>query len=218
MNGEEIIQGNAVHTGDVVNIYVNHTLLDPDVDPVIRNDRTLVPLRGIFEALGAKVDWDGDTHTVTATVTRDGTKTTVITRIGSDIMEVNDQSVQLDVAPILLDPGYTMVPIRAITEAFGDTVDWNNRTRSVMITSRFAVLPTRRRTSSGTTVPTSGLQPSNCVICGGLGQIACTLCNGSGTTISGRFGLGAYVGPTRCSRCSGRGSIRCPGCGGTGRR
>ena len=51
---------------DAIKIFVNgKQVICEDVDPFIENDHTLVPMRAIFEALGASVDWDGDTRTVT---------------------------------------------------------------------------------------------------------------------------------------------------------
>lgn len=50
-----------------VDLYVDGSALQTDVPPTILSGRTLVPLRAIFEALDAQVDWDGAAQTVTAT-------------------------------------------------------------------------------------------------------------------------------------------------------
>jgi len=92
-------------------------------------DRTLVPLRAIFEALGATVDWDGATQTVTAKKDSDVIKL----QIGSNEMTVNGKTVTLEV-PAQLINGRTMVPVRAIAEAFGAEVYWDAATRTVKIT------------------------------------------------------------------------------------
>ncbi|MBO5370356.1 MAG: copper amine oxidase N-terminal domain-containing protein, partial [Clostridia bacterium] len=63
-----------------------------DVLPTITDGRTLVPLRAIFEALGAKVEWNGETQTITAT--KDD-KTVVLT-IGSNEMTVDGETKTLD--------------------------------------------------------------------------------------------------------------------------
>lgn len=101
-----------------------------DQPPVIDNDRTLVPMRAIFEALGAEVDWDGETRTVTSTK---GT-ITVSLAIDSDKMKVGEREVILDV-PAKIINDRTMVPVRAVSEAMECKVDWNGEARQVIITS-----------------------------------------------------------------------------------
>lgn len=98
-------------------------------DPQIINSRTMVPLRSIFEAMGAIVDWDSASRTVTAVR---GT-TTISLTIGSSSLNVNGRSVKLDSPAIIVD-SRTMVPVRAIAESFGADVDWIASARTVVIT------------------------------------------------------------------------------------
>ena len=100
-----------------------------DTDPVIINDRTMVPLRAIFEALGASVEWDGDTKTVTS-VKGD---TTVKLTVGENKLTVNGTEKALDVPGQIVE-NRTLVPVRAISEAFGCEVGWDAETRTVTIT------------------------------------------------------------------------------------
>ncbi len=109
-----------------------------DVPPTIEDGRTLVPLRAIFEAMGATVSWDQDTQTATA-VKGD---TTVVLKIGSTTPTINGQVKQLDV-PAKIVSGRTLAPLRFVGEAFGGTVEWNQASQLVSITS----------------VPTSGTPP-----------------------------------------------------------
>lgn len=113
-----------------VSVYLFGEKLSFDVPPQIINGRTLVPMRKIFESLGATVDWDGNTRTATS-VREDKT---IILTIDSYTMYVNGKSVTLDVAPCIID-GRTLVPARAVSEAFNLKVDWDNDTRSVLITT-----------------------------------------------------------------------------------
>ena len=99
-----------------------------DVAPQIINDRTMVPLRAIFEALGATVNWDEAARKVTSTK---GDKTIELT-IDSDTMYVNGEAVTLD-SPATIVDSRTLVPIRAISESFGLKVDWVDATRTVVI-------------------------------------------------------------------------------------
>jgi N-acetylmuramoyl-L-alanine amidase len=101
-----------------------------EVPPIIENGRTLVPLRAIFEAMGASVNWDNSTRTVTSAK---GT-TTVVLSIGSTSPTVNGQVWPLEVAAKIKD-GRTLAPLRFVGEAFGGKVDWNGSTRIITITT-----------------------------------------------------------------------------------
>ena len=92
--------------------------------------RTLVPLRAIFEALGASVEWDNVTRTVTSEKGADKISLTV----GADTFYKNDEPIDLDV-PAQIINDRTMVPARAIAEAYGVEVAWDAATRTVILTS-----------------------------------------------------------------------------------
>lgn len=111
-----------------ISVYVNARRVEFDVNPIIVEDRTLVPLRAIFEALGASVEWDNDTRSVTSE--KSGTSVTLA--IGSNVMYVNGMEKTLDV-PAQIVSDRTLVPVRAISEAFDCPVEWDNATRSVLI-------------------------------------------------------------------------------------
>ena len=89
-------------------------------NPVIINDRTMVPLRSIFEAMGASVEWDAATRS--ATSVRNGV--TIVVTIDSSTMLVNGEAKTLD-SPAVIVNDRTMVPVRAIAEAFNAQVGWN---------------------------------------------------------------------------------------------
>ena len=103
-----------VYAKDNISVYVNDAKVAFDTDPIIENSRTLVPMRAVFEALGADVSWDQATYTATAV--KDDT--TIVIAIGSDIMEVNDRDEALDV-PAALEDDRTLVPLRAVSQALG---------------------------------------------------------------------------------------------------
>jgi len=83
-----------------------------DTQPVIRDDRTLVPLRAIFVALGSSVEWDAGTRTITGK----RNNKTIILQIDNPTGRVNDSVVILDVPPAVID-GRTMVLTRFIAES-----------------------------------------------------------------------------------------------------
>jgi len=127
-----------------VKVFLDGNRLTFDVPPQIMNDRTMVPLRAIFEAMGASVDWEGSTQTVTAT--KDDT--VVVLVIGNTSPTINGQVVEIDQPGVVID-GRTLAPLRFIGEAFGGKVDWDGPTQTVTITS-----------GAGTTQSTQQTQPT----------------------------------------------------------
>ena len=107
-----------------------------DQAPAIVEGRTLVPLRAIFEALGATVEWDQATKTVSST--KDGVSISLA--IGSNTLYKNDEAKELDV-PAMIIGGRTMVPARAIAEAYGVEVAWDAATRTVVLTQPVVAEP-----------------------------------------------------------------------------
>lgn len=119
----------SVFASNEIKVSIDGEYLQFDVAPQIINDRTMVPLRAIFEELGAEVDWDGDTQTVTAMKN----DICVIATIGSRRMYVDDEVKTIDVAPQLVG-GRTLVPVRFVAEAFDCEVEWDAKRRTVYIT------------------------------------------------------------------------------------
>ncbi len=120
---------NSVNTG--IHVYYNGTRVSFHAygqNPELLQSRTLVPLRSIFEAMGAQVEWDAATSTAVA---RRG-KVEVKIQIGASEMQKNGAAVALDVPAQLLNDR-TMVPVRVIAEAFGADVSWNGNGRAVLI-------------------------------------------------------------------------------------
>lgn len=113
-----------------IGINVDGKPLTMDVPPQIISGRTLVPVRAIFESLGADVAWDSDTNTVTATTT----DKTIKLVLNCDVATINDKTVTLDV-PAQSINGRTMVPARFVAEALGCTVDWDSANQIVKIST-----------------------------------------------------------------------------------
>ncbi|MBU5210548.1 copper amine oxidase N-terminal domain-containing protein [Heyndrickxia oleronia] len=112
-------------------VYINGVKQSYDQSPVIENGRTLVPLRGIFESLGANVQWDQKNQVVTAIKTN----TKIVLKIGAKSPTVNGKVSQIDV-PAKVRNGRTLVPLRFVGEALGATVDYNSSKRTIRITSK----------------------------------------------------------------------------------
>lgn len=112
--------------------------------PVILNDRTYVPLRRVLEQMGAKVQWNGETKTVTVdsedniirlVMTIDNPEITVYTF--TSVLHADKSTVTSDVAPIIMNDR-TMLPIRAVAEAMGATVKWDDSGVCADITTKTA--------------------------------------------------------------------------------
>ena len=119
-----------VPLGEEITITINGAKIECDSKPYIKQDRTLVPMRAIFEALGASVSWDDATKT--AIGVKDGIEVKIT--IGENVLYKNGEAIELD-APAEITNDRTMVPVRAISEAFGCTVNWDNDTKTVEITN-----------------------------------------------------------------------------------
>lgn len=99
-----------------------------DVDPFIKDDRTIVPLRNLAETLGFEVTW---TEPDRIDLKREDISITMY--IGNPVYIANGIEKTLDVPPFIKD-GRTMVPLRFIAEEFGCQVDYDEATKTVFIT------------------------------------------------------------------------------------
>ncbi|TXK84103.1 stalk domain-containing protein [Paenibacillus sp. N3.4] len=111
-----------------VSVQIDEADVSFEQAPVIVNGVTLTPLRAIFEALGAKIDYDAATRTVTA---RKGS-TTVRLTLDQKTVFVNEKAVLLE-EPARLVNGFTVAPARFVGEAFGGKVGWDGASRTVQI-------------------------------------------------------------------------------------
>ncbi|QOX65490.1 hypothetical protein FRZ06_20065 [Anoxybacterium hadale] len=114
-----------------VTVYLNGVELYFDSVPTIKNNKTMVPLRKIFEALGATVEWDASTQTVTAV----SGATKLHLTVGSPIAYVNGAKIQLDAVPFIQDE-LTFVPLRFVSEGLGADVKWDSALNRVIITTK----------------------------------------------------------------------------------
>lgn len=124
-------------TDDAVSVTVNNKTIEFDQPPIIENGRTLVPVRAIFEAMGAEVNWDDATQTVSATngvieISLQINSTNMYVKNHENGLE-DKETITLDV-PAKLINGRTLIPVRAVSEAFGCKVDWIEDTKTVVIT------------------------------------------------------------------------------------
>lgn len=119
---------NAAEAGKTIKLQIGSRIVNVDNEaviydaaPVIRNDRTLVPIRIITEALGGKVDWNGATKEVTLSINDKEIKMTI-----GKMLE------KYGVAPVIID-GRTFVPVRFVADELGAEVVWDEATKTVTI-------------------------------------------------------------------------------------
>lgn len=138
LGGEGVLPAEA----PAITVTIDGARLSCDTPPIIEGGRALVPLRAIFEALGAQVDWDGKTRTVTG---RKGS-TTIKLVIGQKTANVNGRAVTLDV-PGKIAGGRTLVPLRFVGESLGAAVEWDGAKRMVVISTTGAAPGVQKRIS-----------------------------------------------------------------------
>lgn len=108
-------------------VYLNNKEMQLDVKPIIINDRTMIPMRAIFEALGAEVSWNEQTNTALGVKNNMHVKATV----GSNTVYRNDEAVEFDTAPIIME-NRTFVPLRVIAECFDAVVSWDGSSVNIV--------------------------------------------------------------------------------------
>ncbi|MDO4563608.1 MAG: stalk domain-containing protein [Clostridia bacterium] len=115
-----------------ISVRLNGNAISFDQAPIMVNNRVLVPLRAVFEAMLATVEWNNSTRT--ATVYQGNSEISVT--VGNSTMKVQNSSssknVTLDSVPQIVG-GRTLVPVRAISEALGATVSWDASSSCVNI-------------------------------------------------------------------------------------
>ncbi len=147
----------AEHGG--IHVLINDQPQAFEQEPIIQSDRTLVPMRAIFEALGAELEWNGVTRAVTATR---GDRVIELT-IGQMTARVNGEPVDLEV-PAQIVADRTFVPLRFVAQALGAEVGWDAASRTILIALAPLDEPPGRLVlpepgDNGPALPRSGWQP-----------------------------------------------------------
>lgn len=119
-----------VHAEESLDVFIEGEKQVFESGAFIYENRTLIPARDVSEALGATVYWDTETNTVNI-VKGD---VTLFFIIGASTATVNNQIVELDTKPLIID-SYAFVPLRLISEAFGANVEWDGKNNNVYIST-----------------------------------------------------------------------------------
>ncbi len=125
------------------NVYIelNNRILGFSQPPVMESDRILVPMRFLFEQMGAEVNWNDETQTAIAISARGGGgernragENTVTFSIDNTTAYVNGAEITMDV-PARLINDQTFVPLRFLSENLGYTVEWDEAANTAIITT-----------------------------------------------------------------------------------
>lgn len=111
-----------------ITVMLNDTEVSFSVMPKFINNRAVVPMRELFELLGATVLWDGTTQTVTAKRDNKQVKLT----IGSDFATINNKTIELDCEPYV-ENGKTMIPLRVVSEGLDLNVGWDAENKIILM-------------------------------------------------------------------------------------
>lgn len=125
------IQAATTMNGSGISIYIDGQKVTLDTAPILLNNRALVPLRGVFEKLGATVDWNKETSQVIVK----SKYSEVLLEANNQAVLVNGQVRFLD-APSKLENGRTLVPVRFVAEALGYDVSWKSASSRIDITTK----------------------------------------------------------------------------------
>lgn len=117
-----------IYANENIKVVIDGDIISFDVPPQIINGRTMVPLRGIFEYLGAEVTWDQNSQAIRSS----SGNFRMFMQVGKTQAGINGSSVVLDSPPVIID-GRTLVPVRVIAEAFSSTVTWDGESKTVII-------------------------------------------------------------------------------------
>ncbi len=114
-----------------INILIDGKPLNTETGAIIKNNRTMLPFRDVFENLGAdSIMWDQQTKTVT------GIKgeTAITLSIANDVAFVNGEPELIETPPVIIN-NYTFIPLSFISQKLGYNVIWENNTKTVKIMS-----------------------------------------------------------------------------------
>lgn len=151
---------NVVFAESNIKVIVDKVELQFDVPPQIINGRTMVPLRAIFEAMGAIVQWDEETKTISAYKN----DAIILMQIDNNSIFKNYTTINIDVPPQIIN-GRTLVPVRVIAECLGATVQWDDSTSTVVITQ---VVPLLQSSNEITSITIHGNYDNNLLLKKGL--------------------------------------------------
>gem|GEM_PF-6589486 len=135
---KKIVDLKKVNGDDSISAFIDGKEVEFDVPPVIKSNRTLIPVRAVTTALGAQVDWNPSKPNI-INITK-----SVIDDAGSEVLKliiidldtkkvtINGVATELDVPPMMIG-NRTMVPVRFIAESFNMNINWDKYVGGIVI-------------------------------------------------------------------------------------
>lgn len=120
----------SVQAENEITVYVDGSMVAFDQPPVIIDDRALVPIRAIAEAMGAYVDYDSEQKTVRIYYCG----IDVLMNIDDPYLDVNCAYIEIDVPPMIINDR-TYIPLRALADSLQADVQYDQNSRMILITS-----------------------------------------------------------------------------------
>lgn len=119
-----------------IDLVLDGVVIQSDTDPVIVNNRTMIPARALFEAAGYQVEWLPASRQVSIDSNQNG----ILLTLDKEAVQVNGKTMIFEIAPHIIN-NRTMIPVRFTAEALGFTVDWDAPNRRVLVTSPVVEIP-----------------------------------------------------------------------------
>ncbi|QNK54708.1 copper amine oxidase N-terminal domain-containing protein [Paenibacillus sp. PAMC21692] len=141
-------------TSNAISVTIDGKKQSFSSSPVLKDGSVMVPFRNLFEALGATIDYEPNTRTITAT--KDWI--IVVLQIGSKEATISEKPLILTQVPYT-DKGVTYVPARFVGEALGGIVDWDSKSRTVVVKSAKSVNTDLQSLMSKSDVSPSAIKP-----------------------------------------------------------
>ncbi len=131
-----LLSANVYAEKEEITVRVNNLVIESPVPAQLVNDRTMIPMRSIFEHIGAKVTWMESEKIIFATkgsyfITMQIDNTTM------SVQQIeNDEIIKIELdSPPFIENGSTLVPVRAVAESLGYSVEWNPQIYTVDIST-----------------------------------------------------------------------------------
>ena len=135
--GEKFAKENSINYEELISVNVNgeDVVFDQPCITDKENFATLVPMRAVMEALGAKVSWNSVTNN--SSIAIDGNR--IVIYPNNNYMLINNKEINLT-TPAIEFNSRLLLPIRKVIESIGGKVNWNEETKTVTITYKKGLL------------------------------------------------------------------------------
>ena len=132
------IPAGIAYAEDDIDIFYNGTQIAFTEKNIVMNERTLVQLRPIAEALGLGIEFAMESGSVILS----NADSVVIFKLNSNIVDINGTQSTMDV-PLIAHNNYTFVPVRNLVEPFGNDIVYDGETKTITITTKEIQTPSK---------------------------------------------------------------------------